>query len=169
MNLICLPLSNLDVVLEMDWLSSNHVLLNCKNKTLVFENLTSFSFKSYRLITFNEGNLDIRENLQAYMVLISMKIKESLYISKLQVLCEFPNFFPDDVTKLSPKREVEFTIDMILGSSSMSIAPYMMSLVKLAKVKNQVYDLLKTRFVRPRRMEAWRLMTLWNSHNWEQE
>ena len=35
-NLICLPPSHLDVVLGMDWLSSNHILLNCKNKTLIF-------------------------------------------------------------------------------------------------------------------------------------
>jgi len=36
-NLICLPLSHLNIVIGMDWLSSNHVLLNCHNKTLIFE------------------------------------------------------------------------------------------------------------------------------------
>lgn len=36
MNLICLPLSHLDVLLGMDWLSSNDVILNSKNKTLNF-------------------------------------------------------------------------------------------------------------------------------------
>nr|KYP48551.1 hypothetical protein KK1_029784 [Cajanus cajan] len=35
-DLICLPLSNLDVVLGMDWLSSNHVFLDCNAKTLIF-------------------------------------------------------------------------------------------------------------------------------------
>ncbi|XP_027348048.1 uncharacterized protein LOC113859485 [Abrus precatorius] len=36
-NLICLPLSDLDVILGMDWLSANHVLLDCQEKTLVFD------------------------------------------------------------------------------------------------------------------------------------
>nr|KYP33123.1 Gag polyprotein [Cajanus cajan] len=35
-DLICLPLSQLDVILGMDWLSSNHVLLNCADKSIVF-------------------------------------------------------------------------------------------------------------------------------------
>ncbi|XP_027368202.1 uncharacterized protein LOC113874178 [Abrus precatorius] len=34
--LICLPLSQLDVILGMDWLAANHVLLDCKEKTLTF-------------------------------------------------------------------------------------------------------------------------------------
>jgi len=36
-DLICLPLSNIDVILGMDWLSSNHVLLNYFDKTVVFD------------------------------------------------------------------------------------------------------------------------------------
>ena len=36
-DLICLPLSQIDVILGMDWLSSNHVLLNYFDKTVVFD------------------------------------------------------------------------------------------------------------------------------------
>ncbi|XP_027351237.1 uncharacterized protein LOC113862348 [Abrus precatorius] len=36
-NLICLPLSDLDVILGMDWLSANHVMIDCPNKKLVFD------------------------------------------------------------------------------------------------------------------------------------
>jgi len=37
-SLICLPLSQLDVVFGMDWLSSNQVLLNCAKKLVIFPN-----------------------------------------------------------------------------------------------------------------------------------
>jgi len=37
-NLICLPLQGLDVILGMDWLSANHVLINCREKKLLFSN-----------------------------------------------------------------------------------------------------------------------------------
>jgi len=35
-NLICLPLQGLDVIFGMDWLSANHVLINCREKKLLF-------------------------------------------------------------------------------------------------------------------------------------
>ena len=36
-DLICLSLSQIDVILGMDWLSSNHVLLNYFDKSVVFD------------------------------------------------------------------------------------------------------------------------------------
>ena len=35
-NLICLPLEDLDVILGMDWLSANHILIDCKEKRVMF-------------------------------------------------------------------------------------------------------------------------------------
>ena len=35
-DLICLPLAHLDVILGMNWLSTNHIFLDCKEKMLVF-------------------------------------------------------------------------------------------------------------------------------------
>nr|KYP62558.1 hypothetical protein KK1_017096 [Cajanus cajan] len=35
-NLICLPLVDIDIILGMDWLSANHILIDCANKKLIF-------------------------------------------------------------------------------------------------------------------------------------
>ncbi|XP_027903585.1 uncharacterized protein LOC114163474 [Vigna unguiculata] len=35
-NLVCLPLEGLDVILGMDWLSNNHVIIDCGRRSLVF-------------------------------------------------------------------------------------------------------------------------------------
>ena len=35
-NLVCLPLEGLDVILEMDWLSNNHIMIDCGRRSLVF-------------------------------------------------------------------------------------------------------------------------------------
>jgi len=35
-NLICLPLEGLDVILGMDWLSANHILIDCNKKRVLF-------------------------------------------------------------------------------------------------------------------------------------
>ncbi|XP_027934429.1 uncharacterized protein LOC114189899 [Vigna unguiculata] len=37
-NLICLPLEGLDVILEMDWLSVNHILIYFNEKKVLFPN-----------------------------------------------------------------------------------------------------------------------------------
>jgi len=35
-NLICLPLEGLDVILCMDWLSDNHIIMDCRRCNVVF-------------------------------------------------------------------------------------------------------------------------------------
>lgn len=35
-NVICLPLQGFEVILEMDWLSTNHILIDCSEKKLLF-------------------------------------------------------------------------------------------------------------------------------------
>ena len=35
-NLVCLPLEGLGVILGMDWLSNNHIIIDCGRRSLVF-------------------------------------------------------------------------------------------------------------------------------------
>ena len=35
-NLICLPIQELEVILGIDWLSANHILIDCREKRLLF-------------------------------------------------------------------------------------------------------------------------------------
>jgi hypothetical protein len=42
---------------------------------------------------------------------------------------DYQEVFIDDIITLSPKREVEFTIDVIPGEGSVSKAPYRMSVI----------------------------------------
>jgi len=38
-NMICIPLKDLEVILGMDWLSTNHILIDCGQKKLIFPKL----------------------------------------------------------------------------------------------------------------------------------
>ena len=38
-DLICLPLQGLEVILDIDWLTANSVLLDCKRKRVIYPNL----------------------------------------------------------------------------------------------------------------------------------
>ncbi|XP_027337039.1 uncharacterized protein LOC113850671 [Abrus precatorius] len=143
-DLICLPLSLLDVILGMDWLSSNCLLLDCKEKALIFGDNTP---RNSRLLYMGETR-NIVET-KAFMVLFFVEIDKIMKAEYIPLVQYFLEVFPKDVIELPPKREIEFTIDLIPGANPISIAPYRMSLVELAEVKKQVEDLLQKQFVRP--------------------
>jgi len=69
-NIICLPLSHLDIVFGMDWLSSNHILLNCHDKTLIFESHIGEIFYSKELKESTTNHNEIPKVSQVYMILI---------------------------------------------------------------------------------------------------
>jgi len=79
----------------------------------------------------------------------SLKVSSEKGVGELPVVQEFLEVFPDDVTDLPPKREVEFAIDLVLGTSPISIALYRMSASKLGELKKQLEELLEKQFIRP--------------------
>ncbi|XP_028236737.1 uncharacterized protein LOC114416062 [Glycine soja] len=143
-DLICLPLAHLDVILGMDWLSTNHIFLNCKEKMLVFGG----NVIPNEPLKENAANDEV-EDVRTYMVLFSMNVEEVSEVSSIPVMSEFLEVFPDDICELPSEREVEFIIDLVPMVNPVSIAPYRMSPVELAEVKAQVQDLLNKQFVRP--------------------
>lgn len=47
-----------------------------------------------------------------------------LWIVIMPVVCGFPDPFPEDIGDLPPEHEVKFAIDLLPGTSPMSMAPY---------------------------------------------
>ncbi|XP_050878547.1 uncharacterized protein LOC127082357 [Lathyrus oleraceus] len=66
-------------------------------------------------------------------------------MGEFPIVHDFPEVFPDDVSDLPPEREVEFTIDLIHGTSLISMASYQMSPSELKELKSQLEDLLDKR------------------------
>ena len=50
--------------------------------------------------------------------------KESPRLKDICVVHEYPYVFPNELPSLSPKREVEFTIELILNTELIFITPY---------------------------------------------
>ena len=55
---------------------------------------------------------------------------------------EFLEVFSNDITNLPPEREVEFAIDLMPGTSPISISPYRMPASELGEFKKQLEELL---------------------------
>ncbi|MCI19082.1 cellular nucleic acid-binding protein [Trifolium medium] len=80
----------------------------------------------------------------------SLKFESGVKMEELPVVCEFPDVFPEAVSDVPPEREVEFTIDLVSGTSPISMALYRMSaseLKELKELKKQLEDLLEKKFI----------------------
>ncbi|MCI74918.1 cellular nucleic acid-binding protein, partial [Trifolium medium] len=70
-------------------------------------------------------------------------MEEKSEVDALPVVYEFPDLFPDDISDLPPKREVEFAVDVLPCTSPISMASYRMSAAELEKLKEQLEELLE--------------------------
>ena len=70
-------------------------------------------------------------------------------VSDIPTNSDFPNVFPEELPGLPPKREIEFTIDVVQGATSASITPYRMAPIELKELKLQLQELLEKGFIRP--------------------
>ncbi|XP_073019274.1 uncharacterized protein [Primulina eburnea] len=62
---------------------------------------------------------------------------------------DYPDVFADDVPGLPPDREVEFVIDLIPGTTPISMAPYRMAPTEMRELKTQLQEILDKDFIRP--------------------
>ncbi|XP_058741477.1 uncharacterized protein LOC131613856 [Vicia villosa] len=135
-DLICLPLSNLDVILGMNWLEFNRVYIECFRKRFLF--LTPEEEALADWLSTKEMRILLEDEAKMFAVFASLSIENKTSIEEIPVVNEFLEVFPDDITELSPEREVEFSIDLVPGTRPISMAPYMMSASELSELKAQI-------------------------------
>ncbi|XP_050886811.1 uncharacterized protein LOC127092070 [Lathyrus oleraceus] len=145
-DLVCLPLVQIDVILGMNWLVFNRVYINCFDKTVIFPEIEEG--KSL-FLSARQVNEEVADGAELFMLLATLEARDKLVIGDLAVVCDFPDVFPEEVNELPPEREVEFSIDLVPGTRPISMAPYRMSAVELAELKSQLEDLLDKKFIRP--------------------
>ncbi|XP_057734471.1 uncharacterized protein LOC130949880 [Arachis stenosperma] len=135
-DLICLPMTGLDLILGLDWLSKNHVLLNCSEKSVYFVPEGSegpIVVNRYYLnsMTVNYFGCEC----QGVMLLTTSVSRDEQSLEQIPVVCKFPKVFLDDIDEFPPNREVEFVIELVPGASPILSAPYRMSPVEMAELK----------------------------------
>ena len=74
---------------------------------------------------------------------------ENITIDSVPVVREFADVFPEDLPGLPSMREIEFSIDLVLGTQPISIPPYRMAPAELRELKAQLQELLDKGFIRP--------------------
>jgi len=137
----------MDVIFGMDWMLTFGVNINCLTKSVTFskpvEDVTG------KFLTAEQVKKSLDGEASVFMMFASLKESSEKGVGDLPVVREFPEVFRDDIIDLPPEREVEFAIDLVPGTSPISIAPYRMSASELGELKKQLEELLEKQFIRP--------------------
>jgi hypothetical protein len=135
-NPIVLKSRGIDIILGMDWLSKHKVLIDCAKKSV---KLTTLDGKELEFVT--------EPVVTAKGVANHAKVNQldDSQGSKVPVVNEFPNVFPEELPGMSPDRDIELKA----GTALIYKTPFRMTTPELAKLKEHIKELLEKGFIHP--------------------
>ena len=126
------------MILGMDWLSANRILIDCREKKLLFPNS-----KEPELLTSQGVVRELQKGAQCYVIFTHLEVERGEATLVIPVVQNFRDVFPEEVWGLSPNREVEFSIDLVPGTGTVSMTPYRMAPAELVELKKQIEELME--------------------------
>ena len=101
------------------------------------------------MISSNQAMKEIKAGATCFII-VALAEKRSIveHIRSILVVDEYGDVFLDEILKLPPIRDVDFTIDLIPGAGPVSMAPYRMAPAELTELKKQIEDLPEKKFIR---------------------
>ncbi|GJR51137.1 putative reverse transcriptase domain-containing protein, partial [Tanacetum coccineum] len=163
-NLIPVELGSFDVIINMDWLSKYHNVIDCAEK------IVRIPWGNETLIVHGDGsnrgnetrlNIILCTKTQKYMLkgchvfLTHVTTKETKDKSRekrledVPIVQDFPEVFPEDLPGLPLTRQVEFQIDLIPGATPVARAPYRLAPSEMKELSDQLQELSDKGFIRP--------------------
>ncbi|XP_074351313.1 uncharacterized protein LOC141690407 [Apium graveolens] len=143
-DLIPFELGEFDVILGIDWLSQHKANIDYKKKKSVMftENNVRINYQGQKqekkfLPTLKAKKL-LRQGCEAYLAHIVDTEKEEPNLDEIPIVRKFPDVFPDELPRLPPDREIEFSIDLVPEAEPVSKAPYHMAPVEMKELANQL-------------------------------
>ncbi|XP_042426166.1 uncharacterized protein LOC122014037 [Zingiber officinale] len=152
-----LDMLEFDIILGMDWLAKYYATVDCSARVVTFRppGLPSWVFigtkdEGISIISAMQAQRLLSQGCQGYLLsMIKTDQDHTPQLSDIPIVREYPDVFPEELPGLPPKRQVEFTIELIPGTAPVSKAPYRMAPKELEELKIQLQELLDRGFIRP--------------------
>ena len=80
--------------------------------------------------------------LMGWLASLTLEDEVRQDMSLPRVVCEYEDIFSDELSGLPPPRDIDFHIELHLGTSPISMTPHRMAPVKLQELKVQIQELL---------------------------
>eukprot|EP00253_Pinus_taeda_P026214 PITA_26214 len=143
----------------MDWLERRWSIINCKTKTVSYRDELGMGKEiqgiqkpvQIRPITASQLVKCIRNKCQIYAVQVGFadSVDKVAIVKDIPIVQEFADVFPEEIPGLPPRRDLDFTIELIPGAAPVSREPYRMSVPELTELKMQLQELLEKKYIRP--------------------
>jgi hypothetical protein len=130
----------IDVILGMVWLSKRKVLIDCANKSV---KLTTPEGKEMELVA---ELVVTAKGVASHVTVYQLDASQG---SKVPVVYEFPDVFPEELPGMSPNQDIEFVIELKPGTTPIYKTPYRLATPELAELKEYIKELLDKGFICP--------------------
>ena len=74
---------------------------------------------------------------------------EAKTLEEVPVVCEYPDVFPEELPGMPPDRDIEFIIDLLLGTGPIAKRPYRKATDEVKELKEQLRELQEKGYIRP--------------------
>ncbi|GJX51393.1 putative reverse transcriptase domain-containing protein [Tanacetum coccineum] len=128
-NLIPFGHGSFDVIIGMDWLSQHKAEIICHEKVVRIP------------LPHDEGLRVLGEKPEEKVRYLMSAKTEEQKLKDIVVGRNFPEVFPDDISRLPPSREFEFHIDLIPGAMSVVKSPYHLAPSEMEELSSQLREL----------------------------
>ena len=131
-------MATFDVTLGMDWLSHFWATIDCYRRwvCLCTPEGDCFYFIGDRYRDFDPSVADrrVRDSVTYMLASLTLSDDTAPRPEVPPVVCEFLNMFSEELPGLPPVREVEFTIELLPGTTPISMALYRFALAELVEL-----------------------------------
>lgn len=154
-DLLPLGLEEIDAILGMNFLSRYHAMMDCFNKKVVFKKPgeAKVVFRGRSLLTCLISAMKAKRMLskgrEAFLAYVIEEKLVKLKVEDVPLFCEYVDVFSEELLGLPPDREMEFTIDLIPGTTPISQVQYGMAPTKLKELKVQLQEFVDKGYIRP--------------------
>jgi hypothetical protein len=134
-NLIVLDSKGIDIILVMDWLRKYDGVILCAKRTI-------------RLTKEDGIIVEFSATIPAEQVSLLNKV-QGTSLDEIGIVWEYPDVFPEELPGMPPDRDIEFMIELLVGTPPISKRPYRMPVNELVELKKQIAELQSKGFIRP--------------------
>ncbi|XP_070036499.1 uncharacterized protein [Nicotiana tomentosiformis] len=136
-------MTDFKVILDMDWLSLYHDVLDCYAKIITLKMLVmpklewmgSFISTSRRVISFLKARHMVEKGCLAYLAYVRDTAAETPTIDSVHVVWDFSVMLPSDLLGMPLDHDIDLCIDLMLATQPISILPYRIALKELKELK----------------------------------
>ena len=148
-----MDMSEFDVILGMDWLTSYRVVIDCERRrvTAYTQDGTCVVFQrdKHDILPQTVYNSRCHGQLAGWLASLTLEEEVRPDLDLPRVVCEYEDVFPDELPGLPLQRVVDFGIELHPGTLPISMTPHKMASVKLQELRVQLHELLDKGFIRP--------------------